>query len=204
MSLDSSTQRPRHYVVAITGASGAIYAKRALEELARFVGQTPQVYGHWIASQAAQQVWAQELGEPMPERVDGIHRWSTQDFSAPFASGSNAASATLVAPCSMSTLGRIASGSGTGLIHRACDVALKERKPLILMARETPLSAIHLRNMLTVSEAGALVLPAVPSFYAKLDAGRDPLSAAIDSVVGRALDHMGIHHQLLPRWGDTK
>ena len=133
----------------------------------------------------------------MPDEVEGLTAWATDDFSAPFASGSNAAVATLVAPCSMSTLGRIASGSGTSLIHRACDVALKERKALILLARETPLSTITLRNMTTLSEAGAVIMPAVPSFYS----GAGDLRSAIDSVVGRALDHMGIEHELLRRWG---
>ena len=189
--------RPRHYLLAITGASGSVYARRALQLLAQHAAKHEDVRCHWVASPSARAVWLHELGEEMPDEVEGLTAWATDDFSAPFASGSNAAVATLVAPCSMSTLGRIASGSGTSLIHRACDVALKERKALILLARETPLSTITLRNMTTLSEAGAVIMPAVPSFYS----GAGDLRSAIDSVVGRALDHMGIEHELLRRWG---
>lgn len=189
--------RLRHYVLAITGASGSVYARRALQLLAQHAASHEEVRCHWVVSPSARAVWLHELGEEMPNEVEGLSAWAADDFTAPFASGSNAALATLVAPCSMSTLGRIASGSGTSLIHRACDVALKERKTLILLARETPLSTITLRNMTSLSEAGAIIMPAVPSFYS----GADDLRSAIDSVVGRALDHMGIEHELLPRWG---
>jgi 4-hydroxy-3-polyprenylbenzoate decarboxylase len=191
--------KTRHYVLAITGASGAVYARRCMQLLAQHAANQSEVECHLVASSAARQVWSQELGEDMPGTVEGLRCWANDDFSAPFASGSNPATATLVAPCSMSSLGRVAHGTGTGLIHRACDVALKERKPLILLARETPLSTIHLRNMTTASEAGAVILPAVPSFYVR---GAD-MGSAIDSVVARALDHMGIPHELLPRWGQS-
>ena len=189
----------KHFVLAVTGASGSVYARRAMQLLSELGQRESDVHCHLVASNTSRIVWRQELGEDMPEQVDGLECWDPEDFSAPFASGSNAATATLIAPCSMSTLGRAATASGTGLIHRACDVALKERHPLILLARETPLSTLHLRNMTTLSEAGAIIMPAVPSFYA----GAGDLASAIDSVVGRALDHMGIEHTLLPRWGEV-
>jgi 4-hydroxy-3-polyprenylbenzoate decarboxylase len=190
----------RHYLLAVTGASGSVYARRAMQLLSDLAQRDEDVRCHLVVSKSARQVWEQELGESFPKEVAGLQQWGLNDFSAPFASGSNAATATLVAPCSMSSLGRIANACGTGLIHRACDVALKERRPLILLARETPLSTLHLRNMTAVSEAGAVVMPAVPSFYS----GAGDLSSAIDSVIARALDHMGIEHTLLPRWGEVQ
>ncbi|HVI04167.1 MAG TPA: UbiX family flavin prenyltransferase, partial [Enhygromyxa sp.] len=105
--------------------------------------------------------------------------------------------AVVVMPCSMSTLARVAHGGGDDLIGRACEVALKERKKLILVVRETPLSLVHLRNMVAATEAGAIVLPAVPSFYA----GISTLEQAVDTVVARALDRAGLPIDLLPRWG---
>lgn len=192
-------------VVAIAGASGAPYARRCLEllsQVARGERSAPGVDGlelHWVASKNAHIVWRDEIGEAMPEAWPGATRWRLDDFNAPFASGSNAPDAVLVAPCSMSTLSRVAHGGGGDLIARACDVALKERRKLVLVARETPLSLVHLRNMVTATEAGAVVLPAVPSFYAGI---RD-LGAAIDTVVLRALDQCGLKLDLLPRWGDT-
>lgn len=188
-------------VLAVTGASGAVYARRALSLLAAQVAA--QVVGgrelvvHWIASSTAPQVWATELGEPMPSTSEHTRRWDRGDFSAPFASGSNAADAVVVMPCSMSTLARVAHGGGDDLISRACEVALKERKKLILVVRETPLSLVHLRNMVAATEAGAIVLPAVPSFYA----GITTLEQAVDTVVARALDRAGLPMDLLPRWG---
>ena len=190
----------RHYLLAVTGASGSVYARRAMQLLSDLAQRNADVRCHLVISQSGRQVWEQELGEPFPDEIAGLQQWGVNDFSAPFASGSNAATATLVAPCSMSSLGRIANACGTGLIHRACDVALKERKPLILLARETPLSTLHLRNMTAVSEAGAVVMPAVPSFYS----GAGDLASAVDSVIARALDHMGIEHTLLPRWGEIQ
>lgn len=140
-----------------------------------------------------------ELGEALPDAFPHLHRWQRLDFCAPFASGSNAPDAVVVMPCSMSTLARVANGGGDDLISRACEVALKERRRLILVVRETPLSLVHLRNMVAATEAGAIVLPAVPSFYA----GIETLEQAIDTVVARALDRAGIELDLLPRWGAT-
>jgi polyprenyl P-hydroxybenzoate/phenylacrylic acid decarboxylase-like protein len=184
-------------VVAVTGASGAIYARRTLELLAKQIAAGQTLAVDWVTSSTAPQVWETELGEPLPTEITRLHRWDRNDFRAPFASGSNAPDAVLVMPCSMSTLARVAHGGGDDLIARACEVALKERRRLILVVRETPLSLVHLRNMVAATEAGAVVLPAVPSFYA----GIRTLEQAIDSVVTRALDHAGVRLDLLPRWG---
>jgi 4-hydroxy-3-polyprenylbenzoate decarboxylase len=158
----------------------------------------PDLAVHWVATATAGEVWKAELGAPMPAEIPGTRRWASHDYSAPFASGSNAPDAVIVAPCSMSTLARVAHGGGDDLVARACEVALKERKKLVLLARETPLSLVHLRNMVAATQAGAVVLPAVPSFYA----GVTTLEHAIDTVVARALDHAGVRLPLLPRWGD--
>lgn len=184
-------------VLAITGASGAIYAQRALSLLSAQVATDRALQVDWVASTTAPQVWQTELGEPIPDRFEHLRRWDRLDYRAPFASGSNAPDAVIVMPCSMSTLARVAHGGGDDLIARACEVALKERRRLILVVRETPLSLVHLRNMVAATEAGAIVLPAVPSFYA----GIQTLEQAVDTVVGRALDRAGVPIELSPRWG---
>lgn len=184
-------------VLGVTGASGAIYARRALTLLAELVAAGRDLTVHWVPSSTAPQVWATELGEPIPAALEHTHRWDRHDFSAPFASGSNAPDAVVLMPCSMSSLARVAHGGGDDLIARACEVALKERRRLILVVRETPLSLVHLRNMVAATEAGAIVLPAVPSFYA----GISTLEQAVDTVVARVLDQLGLKLDLLPRWG---
>ncbi len=196
---------PRSIVVCVAGASGSTYAARLLQLLSdvqqgRVEGMDamPDLQVSWTASNNAAVCWKGEIGEPMPEQIHGFRRYGNKDFSAPFASGSNAPDAVIVAPCSMSTLARLAHGGGSDLLSRAGEVALKERKTLILLARETPLSLVHLRNMVAVTEAGATVLPAIPSFYA----GVQTLEQAVDSVVLRALDQAGLKLPLLPRWGD--
>lgn len=193
-------------VLAITGASGSIYARRTLVALRPILADaSTSLRVHVVASIAARQVWRHELGASLDDELRSIrvelprlHVWASDDFSAPFASGSQAADAVVVMPCSMSTLGRIAHGTGTGLLHRACDVALKERRKLVLVARETPLSRPHLLNMLAVTEAGGVVLPAVPSFYG----APASIDDVVDTVVCRALDHAGIVLPLTRRWGD--
>ena len=194
----------RRVVVCVTGASGAIYARRILTVLeslraGSLVGTPgrPDLEIHWTASTNAHLVWRQELGEPMPDAFGRAIRWAPTNFDAPFASGSNAPDAVIVVPCSMSTLARVAHGGGSDLVARACDVALKERKPLILVVRETPLSLVHLRNMVAATEAGAIILPAVPSFYGDITT----LEQAVDTVVARALDRAGFAIPLTPRWG---
>ncbi len=198
---------PKRLVVCVTGASGSIYARRLLRLLAAAkAGTIPgqaaplELQVDVVASQNAPQVWEHELREPMPTELGGpgMRRWDRMDFGAPFASGSSAPDAVIAMPCSMSTLARVAHGGGSDLIARACEVALKERRPLVLVVRETPLSLVHLRNMVAATEAGAIVLPAVPSFYGDITT----LEQAVDTVVVRALDRAGLRLPLIKRWGD--
>ncbi len=180
-------------VVAVGGASGAPYARRFLEALRNCRDVEP----HVVFSNAAKQVWAQEIGE-LPQLP--FPTWKTHDFNAPFASGSAGFGAMVVIPCSMGGLARIAHGISEDLIGRAADVMLKERRKLILVARETPLSAIHLENMLTVTRAGAVVLPAMPSFYGR----PNTIDELLDTVVGRVLDQLGLPISRGPRWGGAQ
>jgi 4-hydroxy-3-polyprenylbenzoate decarboxylase len=178
-------------VVAVGGASGSVYAKRLLDVLAA-------TSGHEIAlcfSKSGSEVWRHELGD-VPAYP--FTRWSLDDFRAPFASGSAGWQAMVVVPCSTGGLARIAHGISDDLIGRAADVMLKERRKLVLVVRETPLSTLHLENMLSVTRAGAVVLPAAPSFYTH----PTTIEALIDTVVGRVLDQVGISNQLMPRWGE--
>lgn len=196
--------RPRRIVVALSGASGAIYARRTLALLGDLASDASQgeLEVHWTASPNAGLVWEQELGEPLPEQLGPpgvLRRWDPTDFRAPFASGSSAPDAVIVIPCSMSCLARVANGGGGDLIARTCEVALKERRTLILVVRETPLSLVHLRNMVAATEAGAIVLPAVPSFYGAVET----LEQAVDTVVVRALDRAGLRLPLVERWGEN-
>ena len=193
-------------VLGITGASGATYARRAVQLLSALrsgalpgVPARPGLEVHVVASATAPQVWKHELGVDMPAQWDGLRRWDLGDFGAPFASGSNAPDAVILMPCSMSALARVAHGGGEDLMARACEVALKERRRLILVVRETPLSLVHLRNMVAATEAGAVILPAIPSFYGDVRTLED----AIDTVVVRALDRAGLELPLVRRWGAT-
>lgn len=186
-------------VIAMTGASGGIYAYRlllALDALADSSGPTHEV--HVVASQNAHIVWKSELERELaPSLHPEVHYWERDNFNAPFASGSSAPDAVIVSPCSMSTLARVAHGGGGDLIARSCEVALKERRQLLLLVRETPFSRVHLQNMLAAHDAGATIMPAIPSFYA----GVRDLGQAVDSVVSRVLDHLSIENKLLQRWG---
>jgi len=192
-----------HVFLGITGASGAPYAARLLEALAAAdceIGVS--------ASSAAVEVIATELyGNPRLSRDETLARllehapeatlYDVGDWKAPYASGSAKVDAYVVCPCSMGTLGTIASGSMQNLIHRAASVALKEDRKLVLMPRETPLSAIHLRNMLTLREAGATILFLAPGFYH----GAETVDDLVDFVVARALDQLGLQNALAKRWG---
>ena len=191
-----SRARARKIVVGITGASGAPYARRLLEILAPFATSGDVELGI-VLSSTAPQVWALEVGG----RIDdlGIKVWSGRDYRAPFASGSAGWDAMVIIPCSMGTLGRVAHGMSESLLTRAADVMIKERRQLILVPRETPLSVIHLENMLTLAKAGALVLPAMPSFYGK----RETVNDMVDTVVARVLDHLGFDSSLIHRWGSN-
>jgi 4-hydroxy-3-polyprenylbenzoate decarboxylase len=189
--------------LGITGASGAPYAARLLRELA---GSGCEV--GVCASSAGIEVLATELhGDPrlgrdevlarLTEGLDGVTLHAPDDYSSQYASGSAKVHAYLICPCSMGTLGTIAAGAMANLIHRAASVALKEGRKLILVPRETPLSTIHLENMLRVRQAGAVVLFAAPGFYH----GAQSIDDLVAFVVARCLDQLGIEHTLTKRWG---
>jgi 4-hydroxy-3-polyprenylbenzoate decarboxylase len=188
--------------LGITGASGAPYAARLVQAL----GDAGCELGICI-SRAGYEVMATELyrDESLPQDeiaarlLDGVEAtiYSERDWNSPYASGSAKVDAYVICPCSMGTLGTIASGAMSNLIHRAASVALKEGRKLVLCPRETPLSRIHLRNMLDVQEAGATVLFLAPGFYHRADSVDD----LVDFVVARCLDQLGLDQQLTPRWG---
>jgi len=181
---------PMRILVAITGASGALYAQRLLDHI-----DTRQHELHLVMSNYAQQVLAEEL--PGGLRVpDGTQRHSLKSMNAPFASGSNPPDAMVIIPCTMGTLGRIAHGLSEDVLLRAADVVLKEKKKLILVPRETPLSLVHVRNFELLLLAGAVLIPANPLFYTH----PQTIEQVADTVVARVLDHMGIPQQLVPRW----
>ena len=139
------------------------------------------------------------FGERFNAEVGQVEVFAREDWNAPIASGSSAADAMAICPCTVGTLGAIAAGLADNLIARAADVMLKERRKLVLVPRETPLSTIHLANMLALAQAGAVILPPAPGFY------NDPKSIAdlVDFVVARVLDQLGVEHTLQPRWGES-
>lgn len=180
-------------VIAITGASGSIYAKLLLEKLQQLQSQIAEVA--IVMSDNAKQVWQFELDDQDYNKFP--HKfYAKTDFMAPFASGSAKFDTMVIVPCSMGTLGRIAGGISDDLITRAADVILKERRKLILVARDTPLNLIHLRNMTTVTEAGGIICPAIPSFYNKPQTIED---VAL-TVVNRVVDLIGLENESY-RWG---
>ncbi|MGH8751703.1 MAG: flavin prenyltransferase UbiX [Burkholderiales bacterium] len=193
--------------LAFTGASGMPYGVRLLETLL-----TSGVCVYLLYSQAAQIVAQQEMNLALPSKPKEVEKFfrdqyrasentlkvfGREEWFAPVASGSNPAHAMVICPCSMGTLAAVAAGLSDNLIERAADVMLKEKRKLILVPRETPLSAIHLENMLKLSRAGAVVLPANPGFYQHPQKVQD----LVDFVVARILDHLGIAHELAGRWG---
>jgi 4-hydroxy-3-polyprenylbenzoate decarboxylase len=203
----------KRITLALTGASGMAYGIRLLECLLR-AGCKVDL----LLSQAARIVAKQELDLQLPggnaelvaffdARFTGKHGghygklavYGKEEWFAPAASGSNPADAMVVCPCTMGSLAAIAHGLADNLIERAADVMLKEKRPLILVARETPFSLIHLRNMTALTEAGATILPANPGFYHR----PQNVDQVIDFIVARILDQLGIAHDLMPRWGDT-
>lgn len=198
---------PRRITLAFTGASGMPYGVRLLECLLRAGNPVYLLY-----SQAAQIVARQEMDLALPARpaeaaaffserfgapAGQLQAFGREEWFAPVASGSNPADAMVVCPCTMGTLASIAAGLSDNLIERAADVMLKESRKLVLVPRETPLSAIHLENMLKLARAGAVILPANPGFY------HHPKTAAdiVDFIVARVLDHLGVEHTIMPRWG---
>lgn len=179
-------------VLAGTGASGAIYLQRLLMRLDPAVHEV-----HLLLSAYARQVIAEELGELQVPA--GVHQHGDKSMNVPFASGSARFDAMVVAPCSMGTLGRIAGGISDTTILRAADVFLKERRKLILVPRETPWNLIHARNVTTVMEAGAIVMPASPGFYSR----PATVEALVDTVVLRILDQLGIEMPGAFRWKES-
>lgn len=178
-------------VIAATGASGTIYLQRLLDQIDPLENEV-----HLVMSAHAKQVAVQEV-----ERLNvavGVAQHSENDLNVPFVSGSAHFDAMVVIPCSMSTLGRIASGTGDSALLRAADVFLKERRKLILVPRETPWSLIHARNVVTLLEAGAIVLPAIPSFYSRPGS----VDAVVDTVVWRVLDQIGLPNPRAYRWAE--
>jgi 4-hydroxy-3-polyprenylbenzoate decarboxylase len=191
--------------LGVTGASGAPYAERLLRALAAAdceIGLT--------ASGSGIEVLATELyGDPSLPRADVLDRfvgdtsdhvtiYEEGDFRSPYASGSALVDAYVICPCSMATVGTLASGAMQNLIHRAASVALKERRKLVLVPRETPLSSIHLRGLTTLNDAGAVILFAAPGFYH----GAESVDDLVNFVVARCLDQLGIENTLAARWGE--
>jgi 4-hydroxy-3-polyprenylbenzoate decarboxylase len=178
----------------MTGASGALYAQRLLDNL-----DPEQHEIHVVMSNYAAVVIAQELpgGLRLPA---GTKSHSLKSMSAPFASGSNAFDAMVIIPSTMGTVGRIAHGYSEDVLLRAADVMLKERRKLILVPRETPLNLVHIKNLELLLLAGAIILPANPSFYTL----PKTIEQVVDTVVARVLDHLGVPQQLVPKWGEEK
>jgi flavin prenyltransferase len=196
----------RQFVVALTGASGTRYGRRLVQCLSG-AGHAVDL----IVSPAAGRVLLEEegivIGQPPDphalladlggQGAGPVRSHGAEDYTAPCASGSHLHAGMAIVPCSMATVGALASGAGRHLVHRAADVCLKERRPLVIAPRETPLSAIHLRNLLLLAEAGACILPCMPAFT------HHPASVAdlVDQLVMRVLDHLDVHLDLVSRWG---
>jgi flavin prenyltransferase len=179
-------------IVAITGGSGAIYARLLLEKLQQLNAQISEVA--IVMSDNAKEVWRVELDNEAYLDYP-FKAYSKNDFSAPFASGSAMFDTMIIVPCSMGALGRIANGISDDLITRAADVILKERRKLILVARDTPFNLIHIRNMQTVTEAGGIICPAIPSFYSK----PKTIEELAMTVVNRVIDLIGLKNESY-RW----
>ena len=206
--MNQQPEFPRTITLAITGASGAQYGLRLLERLL-----TANCRVYLLISNAAQVVidtetdlalpefaqWPQFFGERFGAKSGQLNVFARDDWFAPVASGSSAPASMVVCPCSTGTLSAIAHGASNNLIERAADVALKERRQLILVPRETPYSQIHLENMLTLTRMGAIVLPASSGFYQR----PQTIAQLIDFVVARVLDQLNVKHDLMKRWGET-
>ncbi|MCZ7643820.1 MAG: UbiX family flavin prenyltransferase [Planctomycetota bacterium] len=196
---------PRRIALGMTGASGAVYGLRVLEELLK----DPSLEVHFTLSPSAAKVLKLEHGvnvdlDAFDPRALGLSETARliyhhhANVAAPPASGSFRIQALALVPCSMSCAGKLAHGVGGDLIERAADVMLKERRPLVLVPRETPMSAIHLENLAKLAQLGVIVLPAAPGFYGKPRKVED----LVDFIVARVLDHLGVAHGLGPRWGE--
>lgn len=184
------TEQKQKIVVAISGASGAIYAKRLLDNLSAS-RQAVAI----VMSEHARQIWETEL-EGFDIRLYDFPIHDIRNFAVPFVSGSNAWEACVIIPASMGMIGRIAHGYSDDVIARTADVQLKEQKKLIVVPRETPYNLIHIENMRLLTLAGATIFPATPSFYSK----PKTIEEAVDTVIARILDHLGLENKLRPRW----
>lgn len=199
--------KPRHFAVAVTGASGSIYGLRATAEILRagmkvsliitragFAVMKEECGIDWSGAGAGM---ADELQRYFGDSADRLSFYEEDDLFAPIASGSSAPDAMIVVPCSMGTLSRVSCGNSGNLLERAADVMLKEGRPLVLVPRETPFNAIHLEHMLKLARLGVKVVPAMPGFYHKPETMDD----LVDFVVGKVLDSVGVEHALFRRWG---
>jgi len=184
---------PRNIVVGVTGASGVVYARRALEALREAGVET-----HLVVSKAAEMTLSYELGMKAADLAEiANHKYAIGDIGAPIASGSFLTQGMLIAPCSVKTMSEIATGVTSNLLTRAADVVLKEKRRLVLMVRETPFHLGHLRTMTQLAEIGAIIAPPLPAFYAEPQTVDD----LVDQSVGRALDLLGVDTPLTKRWG---
>jgi 4-hydroxy-3-polyprenylbenzoate decarboxylase len=191
---DKHAIEKQRLIVGISGATGLVYAARALEVL-----RSLNVETHLIVSRAAELMRSYESAlsrKDLEKLADAVH--PINDVGAPISSGSFKTLGMLIAPCSMRSLAEIASGVTATLLTRAADVVLKERRRLVLMVREAPLTLIHLRNMATVTEAGGVIFPPVPAFYTR----PTTIDELVDHSVGRALDQFGLHVETFPRWNE--
>jgi 4-hydroxy-3-polyprenylbenzoate decarboxylase len=185
MDTDDPEMRPTRVVIGLSGASGAIYGVRVLETLSAM----PDVEVHLIITEAAKTLVPQETGRSLEEVKDLADKvWDSRRMESPLASGSFLVDAMAVVPCSVSTVAKVAQGIGDTLLTRACAVSLKERRRLVIVAREMPLSTVDLRNLTTLSEAGAIVAVASPSFYT----GPETVNDLVDLVAGRVIQLMGL------------
>src|SRR6186713_1548383 len=182
-------------VVAITGASGSIYARLLLEKMLAMKDQWDDLA--IVMTQNARQVWETEMGNDDHKKIP-VKNYSTTDFTAPFASGSGKFNTMIIVPCSMGTLGRIASGISNDLITRAADVILKEKRKLICVVRDTPYSIIHIKNMETVTLAGGIICPATPSFYNN----PNTIEEAVQTIINRIIDLINLNSSSF-RWGSN-
>ena len=185
----------KRIIVAITGASGSIYAKNLLEKLANHSDEVAEIA--LIVSDTGEQVWQYELDSKIPQS-GLIKRYDNSSFFAPTASGSAGYNAMIVIPCTAGTLGRIANGTSNDLIARSADVMLKERKPLVLVLRESPYNLIHIENMRKLTLAGGIIFPASPSFYSKPSS----INALVDTVTDRVLAMVGLNVNGY-KWGES-
>mgnify|MGYP006211075611 FL=1 len=190
------TNTKHKIIVAVTGASGSIYAKVLFDKLQKLSNQIEEI--GVVMSDNAKFVWETELGNTDYNKLPYTF-YEKQDFMAPFASGSANFKTMIVCPCSMGTLGRISSGISNDLTTRAADVILKERRKLILVARETPLSLIHINNMKTITESGGIICPATPSFYSNPTSFEELASTVVD----RVLTLSGFEHNSFS-WGEKQ